>query len=128
MSRIGICTDASALVPPDVAAEAVTVVPIPILLDGRPFDEGLGVDAFYAALESGAHAATSQPSPGDLLAAYVAAADRSARHVVSIHLDARTSGTVAAAELAAREAPVRVTVVDAGTASFGVGVCVRSVS
>jgi len=36
------------------------------------------------------------------------------------------SGTTTSAELAAREAPVPVTVVDSGTVSFGVGLCVRA--
>jgi hypothetical protein len=41
-------------------------------------------------------------------------------------LDARVSGTAGSAELAAREAPVPVTVVDTQTVTFGVGLCVRA--
>ena len=46
--------------------------------------------------------------------------------MVSIHLDARVSGTVSAAGLAAVAAPVPVTVVDTGAVSYGVGICVRA--
>jgi fatty acid-binding protein DegV len=69
---------------------------------------------------------TSQPSPGEFLDAYSRAAADGADEVLSIHLDARVSGTVSSAELAAREAPVPVTVVDTRAVSFGVGVCVRT--
>ena len=78
------------------------------------------------AARSGAAATTSQPSPGDLAAAYERAAAGGARTVVSIHLDATVSGVVSSAELAAREAPIPVVVVDTRTVSFGVGLCVRA--
>jgi len=84
------------------------------------------VDDFYARLRGGAVATTSQPSPAEFVEAYERAAVAEAEAVVSIHLDARVSGTVSAAGLAAVAAPVPVTVVDTGTVSFGVGICVRA--
>jgi fatty acid-binding protein DegV len=128
MSAVAICTDSSALFP-DGAAEllGVIVVPIAITLDGEPFEErDATIDDFYARLSAGAPVTTSQPSPGAFLEAYEATAARGSTAVLSIHLDARISGTVASAELAAREAPIPITVVDAKTASFGVGLCVRA--
>ena len=96
-------------------------------LDGESFDEVMSsLDWFYERLRSGAAATTSQPSPGDLAAAYERAAATGARSVVSIHLDATVSGVVSSAELAAREAPIPVVVVDTRTVSFGVGLCVRA--
>ncbi len=53
-----------------------------------------------------------------------AAADAGAEHVLSVHLSARASGTVESARAAAADAPAPVTVVDSGTTSFGVGICV----
>jgi len=128
MSRVAICTDSSALFPDGVAdCLGVTVVPIAITLDGRPFEERADtVDDFYARLRAGARVTTSQPSPGAFLAAYADAAAGGAAQALSIHLDARVSGTLRSADLAAPEAPIPVSVVDTRTVSFGVGVCVRA--
>lgn len=105
----------------------VEMVPIPVTLGGRPFDETVeSVDGFYDRLRVGTVATTSQPSPADFAAAYDRAADRGATSVVSIHLDRRVSGTVTSAEMASRAARLPVTVVDTGTLSFGVAVCVRA--
>jgi DegV family protein with EDD domain len=128
MSEIAICTDSSALFPAGGAEQlGITVVPIAITLDDAPFDErGGATDYFYSRLSEGARVTTSQPSPGEFLEAYGRMAERGAREVLSIHLDARVSGTATSAELAAREAPIPVTVVDTRTVSFGVGVCIRA--
>ena len=128
MSRIALCTDSSALLPARAAERlGVTVVPIAITLDGAAFRErDDAIDEFYARLSEGARATTSQPSPGEFLEAYGRAAAAGAEEVLSIHLDARISGTVRSAELAARGSSIPVTVVDAKTASFGVGLCVRA--
>lgn len=128
MSRVAICTDSSALFPAGVAERLeIVVVPVSVIVDGRAYDEReVPLDDFYERLARGARITTSQPSPGEFLDAYANAAASGAEEVLSIHLDARISGTVASAELAAREPPIPVTVVDAKTASFGVGLCVRA--
>lgn len=101
-------------------------MPIGVALESEPFDERVAsLDDFYDRLRAGVTATTSLPSPADFADAYQHAAELGAEAVVSIHLDARASGTIAAAEHAARDAAVPVTVVDTNTASFGVGLCVR---
>ena len=125
--RIAICTDSSSLLSA-AAAESlgVDVVPVAVALDGEPFDDRAEpIDDFYAQLREGAVVTTSQPSPAAFAAAYARAASRGAETVLSIHLDARVSGTISSAEIAAREASLAVIVVDTGTVSFGVAVCVR---
>ncbi len=127
MSTTAICTDSSALLPARVADLGIEVVPIGITLDGEPFDvRAQPIDDFYERLIDGVEVTTSQPSPSDFTDAYAKLAARGARRVLSIHLDARVSGTTSSAELAAREARVPVRVVDTRTVSFGVGVCVRA--
>jgi len=128
VSETAICTDSSALLPTDRAERlGIRIVPLSVLLDGEAFDERSGdVDGFYARLEQGGEAKTSQPSPGDFADAYADAARRGSKRVLSIHLDARVSGTSRSAELAAREAEIPVSVVDTTTVSYGVGVCVRA--
>jgi len=126
MSTTAICTDSSAQLPPALAARCgAIVVPISIAIDDRAVDEPeLDVDDFYVSLGSGRRVTTSQPSPARFAEAYAAAAERGASEVVSIHVGGALSGTVQSAELAAREAPLPVRVIDTGTASFGVAVCV----
>ena len=128
MSDTAICTDSSALLPTGAVERfEISVVPLAVRLDGEAFDERSGdVDDFYARLGKGAKAKTSQPSPAAFADAYAEAARCGKNYVLSIHFDARVSGTAHSAELAARDAEIPVTVVDTTTASFGVGVCVRA--
>ncbi len=128
MSRVAVCTDASALVSPAAASSlGVEVVPVFVALDGEEIDaDELSLDAFYERQREGARATTAHPGPAVFAAAYERAAASGASAVVSVHLDARASGMVASAELAAGGAPVPVTVVDTEAASYGVGVCVRA--
>ncbi len=116
MSRAAVvCTDSSALLgEQDVARLGIEVVPIAIVLDGELVQADLETDGFYARLSAGATVATSQPSPAEFAAVYAAAAARGARSVISIHLDERVSGTAGSAEIAAREAPIPVSVVATG--------------
>jgi DegV family protein with EDD domain len=126
VTRAALCTDSSALFPVGVAESlGVVVVPVAVVLDGVASDDW-PIDDFYARLAEGAEVTTSQPSPGRFLDAYTRAAAAGATEVLSIHLDARASGTSRSAELAARDAPIPVTVVDTPTVSFGVGLCVRA--
>ena len=128
MSRVAICTDSSSLIPASAAASlGVDVVPVAVTLDDEPFDElTSSLDWFYARLRAGATVTTSQPTPFDFATAYERAARRGAESVISIHLDARVSGTVSAAEVASRDAPLPVRVIDTHAVSFGVALCVRS--
>jgi DegV family protein with EDD domain len=109
------------------AAElGVEVVPVPVTIDGEPFDGAH--DTFYARMAAGAVATTSQPSPGAFLAAYERASARGSTSVLSLHLDSRVSGVSASADLAARETPLRVLVADLPTVSYGVALCLRAAS
>jgi DegV family protein with EDD domain len=127
-SHVAICTDSSSLLSEaEAAGMGVEIVPIPVTLDGVPFDERMSsLDWFYERLRAGATAHSSPPAPADFADAYARAAARGARSVVSIHFDSRATGTTAAAELAARDAELPVTVVDSRTGSFGVALCVRA--
>ncbi len=125
LTRIALCTDSSSLLSPVAAAALdVSVVPVPVALDGRPFEDS--VDAFYDRMRAGAAATTSQPSPGAFLAAYADLASHGATSILSLHLDGRVSGVTASAEIAARDASIPVTVVDLPTVSYGVALCVRA--
>jgi DegV family protein with EDD domain len=102
-------------------------VPLTVTIDGVDHLEGDDFDAddFYAEFDEGhqPEITTSQPSPGRLAEAYERVAARGVDEIVSIHISEAMSGTVGSARVAAATAPVPVTVIDTGSASFGVAVC-----
>ncbi len=126
--RIGIVTDSSSQITADLVERfGIEVVPMTVTIDGVDHLEGvdLDADAFYRAFDASGtpEVTTSQPSPGRFAETYAGVAARDVDHIVSLHLSATMSGTVDSARLAARSSPVEVTVIDTGTASFGVAVC-----
>lgn len=125
----GIVTDSSSQITSTLADRFdVEVVPLVVTIDGVEYLERdqLDADGFYRHFEGGhtPEVSTSQPSPGAFVAAYRRLADRGCTEIWSIHIAEAMSGTVGAARLAARDAAVPVHVVDTGSASFGVSVCV----
>jgi DegV family protein with EDD domain len=124
---IALVTDSNALVPPDLRARFdVDVVPLTVVVDGVPYDEGVDLTtaAFYERLAAGAEVSTAAPAPGVLLGAYERAAARGSSAVLSIHIGSNTSATVGSARIAASSSPIPVEIVDTGTASFPVACCV----
>jgi DegV family protein with EDD domain len=125
---IGLVTDSNAQLPADLAERyGVEVVPLLVTVDGVEHREGvdLDADAFYARFRTGRPAvSTAQPSPGTFAAAYEAVAERGATEILSIHIGSSVSGTVNSARLAAQVSPVPVRIVDTGTASFAISLCV----
>ena len=124
---IGLVTDSSSQLPPELARRyGIEVVPITVVVDGTPHEEGvdLDVDELYAAYADGPpEVSTAHPSPGRMVEAYRAVVERGAEEILSIHVAADLSGTLNSARLAADDVPVPVRLVDTGTASFGVAAC-----
>lgn len=124
---IGLVTDSNAQLPPDLAQRyGVEVVPLTVTVDGVEYLEGvdLDADAFYARFQRGRPmVSTAQPSPGQFAAAYEAVADRGATEILSVHIGSTVSGTINSARLAAQVSPVPVRIVDTGTASFAISLC-----
>jgi DegV family protein with EDD domain len=124
---IGLVTDSNAQLPDELAARYdVEVVPLTVTVDGVAYLEGveLDADAFYARFEHGRPTvSTAQPGPGQFAAAYEAVAERGATEILSVHIGSSVSGTVNAARLGSQVSPVPVRIVDTGTASFAVSLC-----
>lgn len=71
MKKIAIMTDTnSGLTTQDAQTLDVSLVPMPFLVDGQIYFEGVDMTAeeFFQRQSAGAEISTSQPSPGDLLA------------------------------------------------------------
>ncbi len=126
---IAIVTDSNSQLPDSLRQRyGIRVVPIIVTVDGTEYREGVDLDAdgFWELWRDGQpEVSTSQPSPGDFVEAYRAAADAGADEILSIHVGSAYSGTCNSARLAAAEVDVPVRLVDTNTLSFGISCCVR---
>jgi len=107
---------------PDAQCEAwgIRVVPLHILVDGVDLREG--VDEVPDDILEHGRATTAGATPIELTAAYQQAIDDSGGDgVVAVHLSAALSGTVGAAEEAARQLSPAVQVVDSKSVAMGAG-------
>ncbi|MFJ3969338.1 DegV family protein [Streptomyces parvus] len=127
MSRhVAIVTDSTAYLPrPTMERHGITAVPLTVVLGDRALEEGTEISArsLALALQKRHSVTTSRPSPEVFAAAYRAAAEDGADGVVSLHLSSEFSGTYDAAQLAAKDAPVPVRVVDTGMVAMALGFC-----
>ncbi|MFY1698726.1 MULTISPECIES: DegV family protein [unclassified Solwaraspora] len=146
---VAVVTDSTAYLPGTLADRpSLTVVPLTVVVDGVAHQEGLDLtpaDVARALSVRRPAVSTSRPAPEQFVETYrrllatdgpQATDDRDgprtqggsdgpagrASAIVSVHLSAELSGTVEAAELAAREVgPDRVAVVDSGSTGMGLG-------
>jgi DegV family protein with EDD domain len=124
---VHIVTDSTSDIPRELVEELrITVVPLTITFGTESFRDGLDLtaDEFYARLQESKHLpTTSQPPPSLFEYEYQHLASQG--DVVSVHISNKFSGTVETARGAARSvAPDRISIVDTGSASMGLGMCV----
>ncbi|NJQ13843.1 DegV family protein [Streptomyces bohaiensis] len=124
---VAVVTDSTAyLERADVDRHGIVSVPLTVVVDGAPLEDGTpeAAAALVPALRSRLAVTTSRPGPELFARAYRAAAEAGASAVVSVHLSSEISGTWDAAVVAAERATVPVHVVDSGTiaAALGYGV------
>ncbi len=122
---IAVVTDSTATLPPEVAEKhGIIVVPLQVVIGANAYDEG-SVEATPAkvaeALREFRPVSTSRPAPAVVLEAYEAAARMGAKQIVSVHISGDMSGTFESAQLAARDAPVRVICVDSRQVGVATG-------
>ncbi|MEU8139453.1 DegV family protein [Streptodolium elevatio] len=123
-TEVAIVTDSTAYLPDAVVEQhGIVVVPLKVVLRGRPLDEGTEATpaGLAEALRQKRVVTTSRPSPETFAETYRRVAEGGAREIVSVHLSAELSGTYEAALLAARESPVPVRVVDSRTLAMAMG-------
>ncbi len=110
-----------------LSAHAVTMVPLTVEWEGETYQDRVDLDPveFLQRLPSMREVPhTAAPSPGAFRAAYDECLASGADGVLSIHLAGGLSATVRSAEAAARLVDGPVHVVDAGSASLGIGLLV----
>ena len=123
--KLGIVTDSTADLPPYLIEQhEIQVVPTVLILEGREYKDGIGIsrEEFYTRLPSlQSPATTAAPSLGDFLAPYQSLLDSGCDHVLSIHVSGKLSSVVNVARRAALEFPGKVTCIDSGSLSMGIG-------
>jgi DegV family protein with EDD domain len=123
---VALVTDSTAYLPTELAERnGVHVVPLQVLIAGKAYDEDAVAPSVVAsALRDRTPVTTSRPSPATFSALYARLADEGFDSVVSVHLSAEMSGTVASARMAAGESRVPVEVVDSRSLAMGLGFAV----
>jgi DegV family protein with EDD domain len=123
--NIGIVTDSTADLPAYLVEEHnIQVVPTILVLEGKEYLDGTGIsrEDFYARLPSlKTPPTTAAPSIGDLAMPYEFLLSQGCDHVISIHSASQLTTIVNVARQAAKEFPGKVTCVDSGSLSVGIG-------
>jgi DegV family protein with EDD domain len=123
--KLGIVTDSTSDLPNYLIEQyELEVVPTILILDGREYADGDGIsrDDFYAQLPSlRTSPTTAAPSIGEFAARYHSLLARGCDHVLSIHAAGQLTTIVNSARQAAQDYPGKVTVLDSGSLSLGLG-------
>jgi DegV family protein with EDD domain len=123
--KIGFVTDSTSDIPVALAAEyGIEIVPVLVNINGKSYADGLEIsrEAFYTRLPGLRQLpTTSSPSVGSIQRCYEKLLMAGAESVISIHPPNSLSGIYNAARLAAQEFGPRVTVLDSGQLSLGLG-------
>lgn len=96
--KIAIVTDSSAFLPPELKQNPhLFIIPIPVILDGKVYNEDVDVSAndYYDLLKQAQNfPKTSQPAIGEVLALYERLQKKGYTDVISIHLSKGISGFI----------------------------------
>ncbi len=125
LTPVAVVTDSASCIPAELLAQyQIGVVPIYVNMGGETFKSGVDLQpaTFFKRLraEPGIEIGTSIPSPSVFLDAYEKVS-RWAKAIIAVHVAGKQSGCCAAAELAGRESPIPVVVVDSETTGMGEG-------
>jgi DegV family protein with EDD domain len=127
--RVALVTDSTALLPADVVqARGIVVIPLQVVVGAQAYDEGSDPAATSGmvadALREWSPVSTSRPTPAVFSQAYEDARAAGAQEVLSLHLSSELSGTFESAQLAARDAPLPVRVLDTRQLGMATGFAV----
>ena len=114
MPRVAVVTDSNSGITVEEGRQlGVEVVPMPVLIDGKIYYEGVDLtqEEFYQKQVSGADIATSQPAPGDVIAVWKKVLEGHDQ-LVYIPMSAGLSASCATAQMLAENFEGRVQVAD----------------
>lgn len=123
--KIGIVTDSTADIPSYLVEQhEIRVVPTILVLEGKEYADGTGIsrEEFYNRLPSlQTPPTTAAPSIGDFATRYETLLSQGCAHVISIHAASQLTTIVNVARQAAKEFSDKVTCIDSGSLSLGLG-------
>jgi len=123
--KIGIVTDSTSDLPAYLIEQhEIQVVPTILILDGKEYADGTGIsrEEFYTRLPSlRTPPTTAAPSIGDFTTPYETLFSQGCDHILSIHPANQLTTIVNVARQAAQEFPDKVTCIDSGSLSLGLG-------
>ena len=123
--KIGIVTDSTADLPAYLIEEhEIHVVPTILVLEGKEYADGIGIsrEEFYNRLPSlQTPPTTAAPSIGDFATPYETLLSNGCEHVISIHAASQLTTIINVARQAAKEFPDKITCIDSGSLSLGIG-------
>lgn len=128
--KIGIVTDSTSDLPKYLAEQhEIEVIPTILIIDGQEYADGNGIsrDDFYDQLPSlRIPPTTAAPSIGDFSARYDSLLTRGCDHILSIHPAEQLTTIINSARQAAQDYPNKITVLDSGSLSLGLGFQARA--
>jgi DegV family protein with EDD domain len=123
--KIGIVTDSTSDLPAYLVEEhQILVVPTILVLEGNEYADGTGIsrEDFYTRLPAlRTPPTTAAPSIGDFATPYETLLSQGCDHIISIHSASQLTTIVNIARQAAQEFPDKVTCIDSGSLSLGLG-------
>ena len=123
--KIGIVTDSTSDLPSELIRQFnIEVVPSILVIEGEQFADGAGISRadFYARLPAmKIFPTTAAPSIGEFSTRYQKLCDAGCDHILSIHAASQLTAISSVATQAAQDFPGRVTIVDSGSLSLGLG-------
>lgn len=121
----GIVTDSTSDLPAYLIEQhALEVVPSILIIDGQEYADGIGIsrDDFYKRLPSlQTSPTTAAPSIGDFSTRYDSLLTRGCDHILSIHAAGKLTTIINSARQAAHDFTEKITIVDSGSLSLGLG-------
>jgi DegV family protein with EDD domain len=123
--KIGFVSDSTSDIPANLAEQyGIGIVPAVVYINGKSYMDGLDIsrDEFYVRLPGLAQLpTTASPSVGAFQQCYKKMLENGADSILSIHPPNALSGIFNAARLAAQPFGGRITVLDSGQVSLGLG-------
>lgn len=123
--KLGIVTDSTSDLPQYLIDEhEIEVVPAVLVIDGRPYIDGIDIsrEEYYTRLpEMKQSPTTASPSTGDFVRRFQKLFDAGCDHILSIHAAVELTTIVDVARMAAHDFRERITVLDSGSLSLGLG-------
>jgi DegV family protein with EDD domain len=123
--KLGIVTDSTSDLPAYLVEEHnIQVVPTILVLEGKEYLDGIDItrEEFYNRLPSlRTPPTTAAPSIGDFTTPYKTLLSQGCDHIISIHAASQLTTIINVAHEAAKEFPDKVTCIDSGSLSLGLG-------